>query len=71
MVLGAKITGPLLGTSHYGFSRPIGGGEYERSPAGAALANQHLATGSTLLQPHLDAIAGGGRLLIQDSLTYA
>ena len=26
---------------------------------------------ATLLQPQLDAIAGGGRLLIEDSLTYA
>jgi hypothetical protein len=27
IVRGANIKGVLLGTSHYGFSRPIGGGE--------------------------------------------
>jgi hypothetical protein len=71
VVLGANVNGPLLGTSHYGFSRPIGGGEYERSLAGSALALQHTASQSEALQPHLDAIKGGGRLVIQDSLTYA
>ena len=62
--------GPVLGTHHHGFSLAIGGGEYERSPAGAALADQLTARGAEALQPHLDAIRGGGRLLIEDSLTY-
>ena len=71
VVLGADITSPVLATFHTGFSRPIGGGEYERTPAGDALATQRSASGSETLQPHLDAIASGGRLVITDSLTYA
>jgi hypothetical protein len=70
VVLGANITTPILATYHYGFSRPIGGGEYERDLDGASAAVQRTARGSEALQPHLDAIAGGGRLVIEDSLTY-
>ena len=71
VVRGASFTGTLLGTFHSGFSRPIGGGEYERSPAGESLPIQRSAIRSEALQPHLDAIASGGRLVIEDSLTYA
>lgn len=71
VVLGANIIGPILGTFHSGFSRPIGGGEYERTPTGASLATQRTAHRSEALQPHLNAIASGGRLVIGDSLTYA
>jgi hypothetical protein len=71
VVLGANITPPILATFHTGFSRPIGGGEYERSLSGESLATQRTARGSEALQPHLDAIASGGRLVIGDSLTYS
>lgn len=71
VLLGAAADGPLLATFHYGQARRIGGGEYERVPEGAELAPQLVAAGAEALQPHLDAIAGGGRLLIGDSLTYA
>jgi hypothetical protein len=71
VLLGTNITGPILGTFHSGFSRPIGGGEYERSLPGEPLATQRSASQSEVLQPHLDAIASGGRLVINDSLTYA
>jgi hypothetical protein len=71
VVLGSNVSGPILGTHHYGFALAIGGGEYERIPAGAALATQRTAAQGEALQPHLDAIAAGGRLLIEDSLTYA
>jgi hypothetical protein len=71
VLLGTSVTGPILGTFHSGFSRPIGGGEYERSFSGAELVAQRTASRSEALQPHLDAIAGGGRLVINDSLTYA
>ena len=71
VLLGSNVAGPILGTHHYGFSRAIGGGEYERSLLGAELAVQRVASRSEALQPHLDAIRGGGRLVIQDSLTYA
>lgn len=70
VVLGANITGSILGTFHSGFSRDIGGGEYERNPAGGDLANQQHADNGTPLQPLLTSIAGGGRLLIRDSTTY-
>lgn len=70
VLLGATGDGPLLATFHYGAVRDIGGGEYERVPAGEALATQLAVVGGGALQPSLDAIAGGGRLLIGDSLTY-
>jgi hypothetical protein len=71
VVLGASINAPILGTFHTGFSRPIGGGEYERTLDGGDLPAQRLAERGEALQPHLDAIASGGRLVIDDSVTYA
>lgn len=71
VLLGAPADGPLLATFHYGTVREIGGGEYERSPEGDDLAVQLSVGGGNALQPQLDAIAAGGRLLIDDSLTYA
>jgi len=70
VVLGAGIEGPLRASFHHGFARRIGGGEYERVPDGDALLLQQEARDAEALQPHLDAVAGGGRLLIRDSLTY-
>jgi hypothetical protein len=71
VVLGADIVRPVLATFHSGFSRPIGGGEYERTLDGGSLPTQRTAGASEALQPHLDAISPGGRLVITDSLTYA
>ncbi|WP_017460721.1 hypothetical protein [Dyella ginsengisoli] len=71
VLLGAGVALPLRATFHYGFARNIGGGEYERTPDGEALATQRQASESEPLQPHLDAIAAGGRLRVLDSLTYA
>ncbi len=70
VVVGANITGPILATFHTGFSRPIGGGEYERGLDGGSLAIQRTAVGGEPLQLHLDAITAGGRLIIGDSVTY-
>jgi hypothetical protein len=70
-VLGSNVTGPLLATFHSGFSRAIGGGEYERTISGDSFANQRTAGLGETLQPSLDAIASGGRLVIRDSVTYA
>jgi len=66
------VADPIKATFHYGFSRDIGGGEYERSPTEAAAGGVELpASGSQLLQPLLDQLeTSGGRLLIEDSLTY-
>ncbi|CAG9170123.1 hypothetical protein LMG23992_01471 [Cupriavidus laharis] len=71
VLLGAAEDGPLLATFHYGQARAIGGGEYERAPEGGKLPVQRTVGQGGALQPELDAIAGGGRLLIQDSLAYA
>ncbi|HEU0200594.1 MAG TPA: hypothetical protein VFR86_09165 [Burkholderiaceae bacterium] len=71
VLLGAAGDGPLLATFHYGQARAMGGGEYERTPAGAALATQRSVSAGAPLQPELDAISSGGRLLISDSVTYA
>lgn len=71
VLLGAAVSGPILGTFRSGFSRAIGGGEYERALDGQALTPQRQARDAEPLQPHLDAIATGGRLVIDDSLTYA
>ena len=71
VLLGANISGTILGTFHSGFSRAIGGGEYERSPEGTDLTTQASVTGGNALQPHLDAVAVEGRLILGDSLSYA
>ena len=65
----AHAADPFFASFHYGFSRPIGGGEYERSLT-EVVGTQRSASQSETLQPHLDAIASGGRLVINDSLTY-
>jgi hypothetical protein len=70
VVLGSNIDPPIVATFHTGFSRAIGGGEYERDVDGEDAATQRSARGGEALQPHLDAIAAGGRLSIADSLTY-
>jgi hypothetical protein len=65
---------PFLATFHYGRARDIGGGDYLRQPADVAdaAAPQLSASASQALQPLLDQLAApGGRLLIDDSLTYA
>jgi hypothetical protein len=71
VLLGVPSDGALLATFHYGVTSAIGGGEYERAPQGDEQANQRTIAGGNPLQPELDAISGGGRLLIGDSLTYA
>ena len=71
VLLGAAADGPLLATFHYGQARAIGGGEYQRTAEGADLLPQHTVSASGVLQPHLDAIANGGRLLVGDSVIYA
>jgi hypothetical protein len=70
VLLGAPADGPLLATFHYGSVREFAGGEYQRTPQGDDLANQQAVANSGPLQPALDTIAGGGRLLIGDSRTY-
>jgi hypothetical protein len=62
--------GPLVATFRYGAARAIGGGEYERTPPGAQLAVQRSVGNGAALQPQLDAVKAGGRVLIGDSLTY-
>ncbi len=71
VLLSAVSDGPLLTTFHYGAARVIGGGEYERTPPGAEHPVQRSVASGAALQPQLDAVAAGGRLLIGDSLTYA
>ncbi len=71
VLLGAPADGPLLATFHYGSAREIGGGEYPRQPAGADRPVQQSVSGGAAPQPGLDAISGGGRLTIGDSLTYS
>jgi len=70
VLLGDPVDGPLLASFHYGTPSAIGGGQYERTPEGADLATQQSVTDANSLQPALDAISGGGCLLIGDSLTY-
>ena len=65
---------PIAATYHYGFSRDIGGGDYERTPADVKdlAAPQLTVEGGATLAPHLLTFAtSGGRLLIGDSRTYA
>lgn len=64
---------PFLATFHYARARDIGGGDYDRVPGDVAdpTAPQLTASGGDALQPLLDQLAVGGRLLIEDSLTRA
>lgn len=71
VLLGSAGDGPLTARIHYAQAHTIGGGEYERAPEGADLAVQHTADGGAALQAGLDAVRAGGRLRIDDSLTYA
>src|SRR6185369_3550952 len=71
VLLGAPADGPLLATFHYGTPRAIGGGEYERTPDEAGVPLQRTVANGAALQPELDAVAVGGRVLIEDSRTYA
>jgi hypothetical protein len=71
VLLGNGIIGPLLATFHYGSIRTIGGGDYERTPLGEDLLNQQSIGNGDPLQPALDDLRAGGRLMIGDSLTYA
>jgi hypothetical protein len=69
-----QVSAPFTATFHYGFAQPIGGGEYERTPANVrdSALPQLIAANGEGLQPHLDSVAGaGGRLLIEDGLTYS
>jgi len=73
VLLSKAADGPLLATFHYGAASRIGGGDYERTPPGGALAVQEKVSAGDPLQPKVDLIKaapGGGRLLIEDSLTY-
>jgi len=54
-----------------GSVRAIGGGEYARQPAGAALPVQQAASAGAALDTALAAVRGGGRLRLDDSLRYA
>lgn len=71
VLLGSQVSGTVFATFHNGFSRSVGGGEYERSPSDVTQGVRRSASGSEALQTHLDAITGGGRLVIEDSRTYA
>ena len=62
---------PFSATLHLGTTRRIGGGEYERIADGETLPTQRSVAGAADWQPGLTDIAGGGRLLVQDSLSYA
>ena len=57
---------------HHGFSRAIGGGEYERSRGRRDAGARRSASRRAALQPHLDALAApADGCVIEDSLTYA
>ncbi|WP_321796804.1 hypothetical protein [Caballeronia sp. J97] len=71
VLLGAAADGPLVATFHYGQLRAIGGGEYARAPEGGDLAAQRTVARGNTFQADLDALASGGRLVIEDSYTYA
>ena len=71
VLLGDASDGPVLVTFHYGSARKIAGGEYERTPEVGDPAHQLFVGNSDPMQPALDAVATGGRVLVDDSLTYA
>jgi len=60
---------PFVGSCHRGFSRRMGGGEYEREPAGNGLPTTPVIGGAPF-QAALTAAAPGGRVLLRDNLVY-
>lgn len=71
VVLGANLEGgPFSATFRYGSARAIGGGEYQRTPLGAEHALQLDVALGAPLQPHVDQIRTGGRLVLRDSQSY-
>jgi hypothetical protein len=71
VLLGSIADGPLEAAFHYGTPSRIGGGDYERTPPGLDLLPQQTVANGAALQPKLNLIKAGGRLLIMDSRTYA
>lgn len=61
---------PITASYHRGFSREMAGGEYERTPLDAT-ATPTLVSGGAGFQAALDAVAGGGHVLVQANLRYA
>jgi len=59
---------PYIASYHRGFSREMGGGEYERA---TDAPGSPTVGGGVSFQPQLDAAAVGGTLLVTDSLAYA
>ncbi len=70
VLLSSVPAAPLLATFHYGTASRIGGGDYERTPFGRDVTPQPSIAGGGSMQTILNAIATGGRRLIDDSLTY-
>ena len=60
----------VLATFHRGSPMDLGGGEYHRDVAAAALKPVRQVLGGAALQPELDAVAGGGVVEILDSGRY-
>jgi hypothetical protein len=67
----AHAAATFSATFHPGQARRIGGGEYERIPDGETLAVQRTVSGGADWAPGLADISAGGRLMVEDSLTYA
>jgi hypothetical protein len=62
---------PFLASFHYATAGAFGGGTYERTPAEPVSGPDLEVAGGDALQPQLDTLAGtGGRVFIDDSLTY-
>ena len=70
ILLGRDVAAELHVTYHSGFSNDIGGGEYVRSISGDGLTAQYSLRTGDPLQPHLDAVANGGRVTLLDSFAY-
>ena len=61
---------PFIGSYYRGFSRDMGGGEYERTPLDTTMAFTAVSGGAGF-QNALNNVAGGGCVLITDNLNYA
>lgn len=61
----------VLVSFRYGFSAPLGGGEYERGAVLGDAANIATARRGDVLQPLLDAAGAGGTVEIVDSARYS
>lgn len=71
IAFGQAPVSTVLVSYHYGFTSPMGSGEYERTDPAEPMAPVHTVSGGASLQTALDAVKDGGTVQVTDSRRYA